>query len=259
MTCMNTTLAMISMLNPFENRVWLWGGIVYCRRSSTGLPYPAERRSPSAWLSPRTVRPPCFALGRLSPWTAAHSSARAWPSPRRNLTLVLQIHLVSHEDHGHALVPVDIWDMRMNQSVSITWQVQGEMWHFSINCSCFRTGFPNSFTAFIALVCNWSGKTDSPSPKLMSSVESTVVKTEQCFKRVTMATFTLRALVLNSDFFLRSDFFCIAVHIVVLNVANIRFTVWTDHGFWTDPHAQKNDTNRVPDFHNTKSTNCFSN
>jgi len=40
---------------------------------------------------------------------------------------------------------------------------------------------------------------------------------------VSMATFTLQALVLNSDLLLRSVFFCFAVHIVVLNVANIRF------------------------------------
>lgn len=43
--------------------------IVYCRRNSTGLLYPAERRSPSASRSLRTVRPPWFCSWLMSPWT----------------------------------------------------------------------------------------------------------------------------------------------------------------------------------------------
>lgn len=58
-----TSFAMISMW------ILIARVIVYCRRNSTGLLYPAERRSPSASRSLRTVRPPWFCSWLMSPWT----------------------------------------------------------------------------------------------------------------------------------------------------------------------------------------------
>lgn len=49
--------------------------IVYCKRNSRGRPCRAERRSPSAELSPRTVHLPWFCSWPRSPWTGS-------PTPR---------------------------------------------------------------------------------------------------------------------------------------------------------------------------------